>query len=37
MLRDLNKECEMGEGDIKGMRETRKADRILVGETPEKR
>jgi len=37
MLRDLNKEGETGEGDTKRMRETIKADRILVVKTPEKR
>jgi len=33
----LNKEGEMDEGDIKGMRETKKADRFLVRKTLEKR
>jgi hypothetical protein len=30
MLRDLNKEGEIGEGDIKRMRQTIKTGRILV-------
>jgi hypothetical protein len=33
----LNKEGEMDEGDINSMRETKNADRILVGKTLEKR